>query len=202
METTDIKGYLGFDLSTKAIDLAVISAEGPYEILMIARCPLHEEPTNVAKTQLAGIAVSQIVETAEQITGASMIGAAIEAPRGYGGPLLPIVGAVTGSLDVPAEWYAPSTWRKILRQYCEANDFIIPEDLRPQSKEGAKWMTSTIMGLQTEFGTERFSGDTWDAIGVALAHRIEIDQAMINGDPITKQASTMVKDIERWLTEQ
>lgn len=202
MDKTNNKGYLGFDLSTKAIDLAVISAEGPYEILMIARCPLDTEPTNVAKTQLAGVAVSQIVTTAEQITNAIIVGAAIEAPRGFGGPLLPIVGAVTGSLDVPAEWYGPSTWRKILRQHCEANDIPIPEDVKPQSKEGAKLIIATIMGLETEFATDRFTGDTWDAIGVALAHRIEIDQAMTNGDPITKQANAMVTDIERWLTEQ
>jgi hypothetical protein len=199
MET---KGYLGFDISTKALDLAVISAEGDYAILMIARCPLTEEKTHVAKTQLAGIAVSEIVRTAESITKATMVGAAIEAPRGYGGPLLPIVGAVTGSLDVAAEWYAPSTWRKILRQYCEAHDIHIPDEYTAQSKTGARWMTSTIMGLPEHFGTDKFTDDTWDAIGVALAHRIEIDQAILNGDVISEQASAMVTDIERWLTDK
>ena len=201
-----VKAYAGFDVSTKAIDLAVITAEGDQpEIIMFARCNLTQAEGQVERVQLAGIAAAEIMQLVCETTKAEVIAVAVEAPRGYGGPLLPIVGAVTGSIDLPVEWYAPSSWRKIIRAHDIAtfND-PLGDGSFYQTKDGARQAVCRLFGHEFEDSLNgSITDDSWDAAGVALAFRIETEAVNADlKDVIEVQGERLVADIEQFLADQ
>lgn len=201
--TPPTKAYVGFDVSTKAIDMALVSAEDQPSIIMFARCLLSQAPTRVEKVQLAGIATGEIIHLAEQTTNTDIIAAAIECPRGYGGPLLPIVGAVTGSLDIPVEWYAPSAWRKIIRAH-DLSTFNDPlgDGSYYQTKDGSRQAVCRLYGSEyNDALSSEITHDSWDAAGVALAFRLETEAAGLDAI-IEVQGDRLVADIEHFLSDR
>lgn len=198
-----VRAYAGFDVSTKALDLAVITAEDQPQIIMFARCNLNQATSHVDKVQLAGVATAEILHMIEEATTADVLAVAVESPRGYGGPLLPIVGAVTGSIDLPVEWYAPSSWRKIIREH-DILRFGEPlgDGSYYQTKDGARRAVCRIFDHDyDEALTGSATDDSWDAAGVALAYRLETESAGTEAI-IEAKSDRLVADIEHFLSEQ
>ena len=158
---------VGVDVSTKAIALGIVPVlgslndVGSLQFAIESKKPTERCIEAYYKTE----SLLNIVHDSVDITSI-----AIESPVGFGGKLMPIVGAVTAACGAPSEWYGPTTWQKIIR-----NTYELPDGERMKDRVHA----AVIAGIP-EIGKiwAASTEDQRDSICIALAHRIETLQAI------------------------
>lgn len=154
---------IGIDVSTKYIALGIIPAMGDLNDLASFGFEIESKKQThrcfEAAEKLA--ALINIVDLSVDISAV-----AIESPVGFGGKLLPIVGAVTAVTGTATEWYTPSQWHSVL-----SREITIPKGDAPR-KERIHEALGEHLPIPADFWAT-VDGDCRDALGIALAHRIE-----------------------------
>jgi hypothetical protein len=168
---------VGIDVSSKCIAIGIVPVIGELCDVGALEFKIESKKQNERCVEIH-YKLSSLLEIIDQSVDITSI--AIESPVGFGGKLLPLVGAVTSACGPNSEWYAPTTWQKIIR-----NTYTLPE--------GEK-MKDRIHAAITEYVPEMnpiwtaATEDQRDAICIALAHRIE-----------TLQAIELTDDDMKWL---
>ena len=154
---------VGIDVSTKFIALGIIPAMGPLDDISSFGFSIEskKQPQRCYEVAEKLGALLGVIDCSVDITSV-----AIESPVGFGGKLLPIVGAVSATTGTTTEWYTPSQWHSIL-----SKEMTIPAGDAPR-KERIHLALSTHLPISPEFW-ESTNEDCRDALGIALAHRIE-----------------------------
>ncbi len=158
---------VGIDVSSKCIAIGIVPVIGELCDVGALEFKIESKKQNERCVEIH-YKLSSLLEIIDQSVDITSI--AIESPVGFGGKLLPLVGAVTSACGPNSEWYAPTTWQKIIR-----NTYTLPE--------GEK-MKDRIHAAITEYVPEMnpiwkaATEDQRDAICIALAHRIETLQAI------------------------
>lgn len=153
---------IGIDVSTKFIAIGIIPAMGDLGESGSLVFPIASKKQNERCVE-AGLKTASLLEIVDCSVDVTSV--AIEAPVGFGGKLLPIVGAVTAACGLNTEWYAPTTWQSILRK-----EYPLPEGERMKDRIHA------AIPIQIPAFAEvwdKSTEDQKDSICIALAHRIE-----------------------------
>ena len=158
---------VGIDVSSKCIAIGIVPVIGELNDVGALEFKIETKKQNERCVEIHYklLALLDIIDNSVDITSI-----AIEAPVGFGGKLLPLVGAVTSACGPNSEWYAPTTWQKIIR-----NTYTLPD--------GEK-MKDRIHAAIAEYVPEMkpiwtaATEDQRDAICIGLAHRIETLQAI------------------------
>ena len=154
---------VGIDVSTKYIALGIIPAMGSLDD--ISSFGFSIDSTKQAQrcyevAEKLG-ALLGVIDLSVDITSV-----AVESPVGFGGKLLPIVGAVSAATGTATEWYTPSQWHSVL-----SKEFTIPTG-SISLKERIHLALAANLPISPDFW-ESTNEDCRDALGIALAHRIE-----------------------------
>lgn len=159
---------VGIDVSTKAIALGIVPVMGTLDDIgaLMFGIESKKQSDRCAEANYKTESLLNIIHDSVDITSV-----AIESPVGFGGKLLPIVGAVTAAAGAPTEWYGPTTWQKILR-----NTYDVPSDDRRMKDRIHEAVIANVPEISLVWGTS--TEDQRDAICIALAHRIETLQAI------------------------
>ena len=154
---------VGIDVSTKYIALGIMPAMGHLDDISSFGFSIDskKQPQRCYEVAEKLGALLGVVDLSVDITSV-----AIESPIGFGGKLLPIVGAVSAASGTSTEWYTPSQWHSVL-----AREISVPAGDAPR-KERIHLALAEHLPMSEEFwaGTNE---DCRDALGIALAHRIE-----------------------------
>lgn len=165
-----IPSIIGIDVSTKYIAIGIVPAIGPLEDVGGFGFSLDSKKETERCSEAADkalISISQIHE-ATDITSI-----AIEMPKGFGGKLIPIVGAVTAVFGHGnCEWYAPVQWQSVIKKEYSVNKEDVAEHGVKQAIHSAVANTLPMPDSFLELNE-----DLRDALCIAIAHRIEIHQS-------------------------
>jgi len=166
-DTTDRRpSIVGIDVSTKYIALGIVPAMGDLDDVGGYGFPIESkrDTERCAEAAEKTLTVLSILHASIDITSV-----AIEMPRGFGGKIIPIVGAITGVFGRGnLEWYAPSSWQSIIKKHYGIDKSQITE-------LGIKTAIHNQVAASIPY-TEAFlffNEDMRDALCIALAHRIE-----------------------------
>ena len=154
---------VGIDVSTKYIALGIIPAMGALDDISSFGFSVESKKQSQRCFEVAEKlgALLGVIDLSVDITSV-----AIESPLGFGGKLLPIVGAVSAASGTATEWYTPSQWHSIL-----AKEIDIPGGAIPL-KERIHLGLEAYLPSSKDFW-ESTNEDCRDALGIALAHRVE-----------------------------
>lgn len=153
---------VGIDVSTKFIAIGIIPAMGSLAETGSLVFAIESKKQNERCTEASWKTASllEIVDASVDITSV-----AIESPVGFGGKLLPIVGAVTAACGMNTEWYAPTTWQSIIRK-----EYPLPDGEKMKDRIHAAIPINIPEFAEVWGGSTE---DQKDSICIALAHRIE-----------------------------
>jgi hypothetical protein len=159
---------VGIDVSTKYIALGILPAMGPLDDVSSFGFSIEakKQPLRCYEAAEKLGALLGVIDLSVDITSV-----AIESPVGFGGKLLPIVGAVSAVTGATTEWYTPSQWHSVL-----AREITIPAGDAPR-KERIHLALAEYLPVSQDFW-EATNEDCRDALGIALAHRIETLEAV------------------------
>lgn len=165
-----VPSVVGIDVSTKYIALGILPAMGKLDDVgglgFIIESKRDTERCSEAAEKLL-LVVSALQESID------ITSIAIEMPRGFGGKLIPIVGAITAPIGHGnVEWYAPATWQSIIKKEYG----ITKEEVAELGIKTAIHNHVAAAIPETEAFLS-FGEDLRDALCIALAHRIEILQS-------------------------
>ena len=154
---------VGIDVSTKYIALGIMPAMGPLDDISSFGFSIDakKQPQRCYEVSEKLDALLSVIDLSVDITSV-----AIESPVGFGGKLLPIVGAVSAVTGSTTEWYTPSQWHSVL-----SKEMTVPTGEAPR-KERIHLALSNYLPISSDFW-ESTNEDCRDALGIALAHRIE-----------------------------
>jgi hypothetical protein len=158
---------VGIDVSTKAIALGIVPVLGSLTDVGSLQFAIESKKQNerCAEAFYKTESLLNIIHDSVDVTSV-----AIESPVGFGGKLLPIVGAVTAACGAQTEWYGPTTWQKIIR-----NTYELPDGERMKDRVHAA-VAANIPEMSKLWNSS--TEDQRDSICIALAHRIETLQAI------------------------
>ena len=155
---------VGIDVSTKNVAIGIIPALGELDDVATFGIPISakHDPTRCIEAAERVYPILAQVHQSVDITSV-----AIEMPAGFGGKIIPMVGAITASVGGRnCEWYAPSTWQKILRS-----------ELGIQHKgQGIKQVIHDALSEylpESHRYWDQINEDAKDSIAIAIAHRTE-----------------------------
>ncbi len=171
---------VGIDISTKAIALSVVPVLGEINDIgaLLFSIDSKTQPMRCVEAFTKTIELINIIDSSVNVTSV-----AVESPVGFGGKLLPLVGAVTAACGTNVEWYSPTTWQSIIRKH-------YGEGTGDKGKERAHTaIIAAIPDLQPIWNAS--TEDQRDALCIALAHAIE-----------TLQASDLTEADMNWLSSQ
>ena len=157
---------VGIDVSTKAVALGVVPIVGEIDDIASV-CFSIDSRKDTERCSEAATKTLIILSTIQESVDVTSV--AIEMPRGFGGKIIPIVGAITGMLgDGNTEWYAPATWQSLIRK-----EFgVTKEDVEEMGAKKA--IHSRVAdGLGSDKFKPEFNEDMRDAVCIAIAHRLE-----------------------------
>lgn len=156
---------VGIDVSTKFIAIGVVQAIGEINDIGAFGFSIDSKRDTERCAEAAEKTLAILSTMQESIDITSI---AIEMPRGFGGKLIPIVGAITGVFGMGnLEWYAPSTWQSIIKKnYGVSKEDVAEAGIKPAIHKAI----ANAIGSTTFF---KFTEDMRDAISIAIAHRIE-----------------------------
>lgn len=154
---------VGIDVSTKFIALGIMPAMGQLDDISSFGFSIEskKQPHRCSEVAEKLGALLGIIDGSVDVTSV-----AIESPVGFGGKLLPIVGAVSAVTGTTTEWYTPSQWHSILSK----------EMTIPKGDESRKERIHKALGEHLPISRDFWDStneDCRDALGIALAHRIE-----------------------------
>jgi Holliday junction resolvasome RuvABC endonuclease subunit len=154
---------VGIDVSTKYIALGILPAMGKLDDISSFGFSIEskKQPQRCYEVAEKLGALLGVIDRSVDITSV-----AIESPVGFGGKLLPIVGAASAATGMATEWYTPSQWHSVL-----AKELTIPAG-KAQLKERVHLALESYLPISPDFW-ESTNEDCRDALGIALAHRIE-----------------------------
>lgn len=171
---------VGVDISTKAVALSVVPVLGDINDIGALQFGIESktQPMRCTEAFSKTLTLIDIIDQSVNVTSV-----AVESPVGFGGKLLPLVGAVTAACGSNVEWYSPTTWQSLIRKH-------YGDGTGEKAKERAH--TAIIERLPDlrpiwEAATE----DQRDAMCIGLAHAIE-----------TLEASDLTEADLNWLTNQ
>lgn len=156
---------VGIDVSTKFIAVGVVPLIGNINDIAAVGFSIDakRDTERCAEAAEKTLAVLSTIQVSLDVTSI-----AIEMPRGFGGKIIPIVGAITGVFGGGnLEWYAPSTWQSIIKKtYNVTKEDVQEQGIKPAIHEAVASHT----GSKDFFN---FNEDMRDAVCIAIAHRIE-----------------------------
>lgn len=175
-ENKDKAPYIvGVDVSTRYIALGIIPVMGDLQDVGAFGFKIESKRDTERCSEAAEKSLVAVAALAESVDITSM---AIEMPRGFGGKLIPIVGAITAMFgNGNVEWYSPSQWQSVVRK-----NFSISKEV--VSELGIK--TAIHKRISEEMDDPQvffeLTEDMRDAISIALAHRIETLESLSISD--------------------
>lgn len=161
-----IPSIVGIDVSTKFIALGIVPAMGELNDIGGFGFSIESKRDTERCAEAAEKTLMVVAALHESIDITSI---AIEMPRGFGGKLIPIVGAITGVFGHGnVEWYAPASWQSIIKKHYK----IDREDVAELGVKTAIHNHVAAAIPETE-AFLAFGEDMRDALCIAMAHRIE-----------------------------
>jgi hypothetical protein len=177
-DPADRKPFIvGIDISTKFIAIGIVPAMGELTDTgsLIFSIDTKKQNERCVEAHYKTLALLDIIDESIDITSV-----AIEAPVGFGGKLLPLVGAVTAACGPSTEWYSPTTWQKVIR-----SEYPLPDGERMKDRIHAA-IGEQVPQMKNVW--DAATEDQRDSICIALAHRIE-----------TLQSTDLTEHDLRWL---
>jgi len=161
-----IPSIVGIDVSTKYIAIGIVPAMGDINDVGGFGFSLEakRDPERCAEAAVKTLDVITVIMESVDITSI-----AIEMPRGFGGKIIPIVGAISGVFGAGnVEWYAPSQWQSTIKKHYNIDrDWIKEVGIKPA-------IHGTVAeNIPNGENLLVFNEDERDALCIALAHRIE-----------------------------
>ncbi len=158
---------VGIDISTKCIAIGIIPAMGDLSDTGALMFSIDTKKPNerCVEVHYKTAGLLDIIHDSVDITSV-----AIESPVGFGGKLMPLVGAVSAACGPHTEWYSPTTWQSILRK-----QYPLPEGERMKDRIHAA-IRENVPQLENQW--DKATEDQRDAICIALAHRFETLQSI------------------------
>ena len=165
-EKDRIPTIIGIDVSTKFIAFGLVPAMGEINDIGGFGFAIESKRDTERCAEAAEKALMTVMALHRAIDITSI---AIEMPRGFGGKLIPIVGAITSVFGHGnVEWYAPSQWQSTLKK-----EYGIPRDevVELGVKTAIHNHVSAVLPDAELF--MEYTEDMRDALSIAMAHRIE-----------------------------